>query len=80
VISEKAMGVCDQYPAHFNQTMHRQHFIGIGSLAKYIGEAIDMPPVCHAIIMVENSFDILATLFCLASIANKNKHEDNLGM
>jgi hypothetical protein len=38
--------------------MHRQHFTGIGSLARYIGEAMDGPPIHHAFIMVEKSFDI----------------------
>jgi hypothetical protein len=40
--------------------MHRQHFIGIGSIARYIGEAMDRPPICHAFIMAEKSFDIPA--------------------
>jgi hypothetical protein len=45
-VSEKAKGACNQFPAHFNQPMHIQHCIGIGSLARYIdiGEAIDGPP------------------------------------
>jgi hypothetical protein len=77
-ISEKAKGACDQFPVHFNQPMHRQHHIGIGSLARYIGEAMDGPPICHAFIMVEKIFDIPAILFYLASDASKNKQEDNL--
>jgi hypothetical protein len=79
VISEKAKGACDRFQAHFNQPMHRQHCIGIGSLARgYIGEAVDGPPVCHAFIMVEKSFDIPAILFYLASNANNNKQQDHL--
>jgi hypothetical protein len=58
--------------------MHRQHCIGVGSLARYIGESMDGPPICHAFIMVEKSFDIPAILFYLASEADKNKQEDDL--
>jgi hypothetical protein len=58
--------------------MHRQHCVGIGSLARYIGEAMDGPPIGHAFIMVEKSFDICAILFDIASDANKSKREDNL--
>jgi hypothetical protein len=58
--------------------MHRQHCIGVGSLARYIGEAMDRPPICHAFIMAEKSFDIPAILFYLASVDNKNKWEDHL--
>jgi hypothetical protein len=58
--------------------MHRQHCIGMVSLARYIGEAMDGPPIHHAVIMVEKSFDIPAILFYLASNANKNKWEDTL--
>jgi hypothetical protein len=58
--------------------MHRQHCIGIGSLARYIGEAMNGPPKCHAFIMMEKSFDIPDKLFYLASIPNKNKWEDDL--
>jgi hypothetical protein len=58
--------------------MHRQHCIGVGSLAKYIGEAMDVLPICHAFIMVEKTFDIPSILFYLASDANKNKQEDDL--
>jgi hypothetical protein len=57
--------------------MHRQHGIGIGSLASYIGEAMDGLPIFHAFIMVEKSFDIPPILFYLASDANKNKQEDS---
>ncbi len=57
--------------------MHRQHCIGISSLAGYIGEAMDGLPICHAFIVLEKSFDIPAILFNLASNANKNKREDN---
>ncbi len=66
-ISEKAKGACDQFPAHFNGPMHRQHCIGVGSLARYIREAMDGPPICHAFIMVEKSFDIPAILLYLAA-------------
>jgi hypothetical protein len=36
------------------------------------------PPICHAFIMVEKIFDIPAMIFYLASIANKNKREEDL--
>jgi hypothetical protein len=57
--------------------MHRQYHIGISSLARYIGEAMDRQPICHAFIMVEKSVDILAILFNLVSKVNKNKQEDH---
>jgi hypothetical protein len=60
--------------------MHRQHCIGLGSLARYIGEAIDGPPICHAFITVEKIFDIPAILFYLASNTYKNKQKDDLNM
>jgi hypothetical protein len=60
--------------------MHRQHPIGVSSLTRYIGEAMDGSPIHHAFIMVEKSFDIHAILFYLASIAYKNKREDNLNL
>jgi hypothetical protein len=74
MISEKATGACDQFMVHYNRPMHRQHPIGVGSLARYNGEAMDGPPT----IMGEKSFDITAILFKLASNANKNKQEDHL--
>jgi hypothetical protein len=77
-ISEKAKRACEPFPAHFNQPMHRQHRTAIGSLARYIGEALDGPPICHAFIMVEKSFNIPAILFYLASNAYKNKREYDL--
>jgi hypothetical protein len=58
--------------------MHRQHCIGDSSLAIYIREAMNRPQICHALIMVENSFDIPVILFYLDSIADKNKQEDDL--
>ena len=59
--------------------MHRQHRKGVNSLAGYIGEAMDGPPIHHAFIMAGKSFDIPAILFFLASKDNKNKQGDNLG-
>jgi hypothetical protein len=43
--------------------MHRQHRIGVGSLAGYIGKAMDGLPIHHAFIIVGKSFDIPAILF-----------------
>ena len=57
--------------------MHRQHRKGVNSLAGYIGEAMDGPPIHHAFIMAGKSFDIPAILFFLASDANKSKREDD---
>ncbi len=77
-ISKKAKEACEQFPVQFNQPMHRQHRIGIGSLARYIGEAMDGLQICHAFIMEEKSFDIPAILCYLASNANKKMREDDL--
>jgi hypothetical protein len=51
--------------------MHWGHCIGVGSLAGYIGEAMDGPPCSLAFVMVKESFIVPAIFFYLESAANK---------
>ncbi len=69
--SEKAKEACRLFPAHSNQGMYWRHWIGVGSLTGYIGEAMDEPPFSLAFVMVKESFAVPAILFYLASDANK---------
>jgi hypothetical protein len=71
--SEKAKKACCLFPAHSNQRMYWQHCKGVGSLAGYMGEAVDEPPFSLAFVMVKESFVIPAILYCLASNANKRE-------
>jgi hypothetical protein len=45
--------------------------MGVGSLAGYIGEAMNKPPLSLAFVMVKESFVIPAICFYLESTANK---------
>jgi hypothetical protein len=45
----------------------------VGSLAGYIGEAMDKPPICHALDMAKKSFDVPTMFIYLATDANKDK-------
>ncbi len=69
--SEKAKEACHLFPAQSHWQMRWQHCIDIGSLAVYIGVAVDEPLFSLAFITVKESFVILTILFYLASNANK---------
>jgi hypothetical protein len=76
--SEKAKGGCDQFPAHFNRPMHWRHWVSVGSLAGYIGEAMGGPPICHAsYAMVGKSFGIPA-IYNFTRCTKTSKREDDL--
>ncbi len=66
MISEKAKGACRIHPARSKRRMHWGHRIGVGSLAGYIGEAMDGPPFCLAFVMVKESFVVPTIFFYLA--------------
>ena len=48
-----------------------QHRIGVGSLAGYIGEAMDEPPFSLVFIMAKESFVVPTIFFYVESAANK---------
>ena len=54
------------------------HCIGVGSLARYIGKAMNKPTFSLASIMVKESFDVPAIFFYRKSAANKNKRGTTL--
>jgi hypothetical protein len=77
-ISANAKGACDQFLAQFNQPMHRQYCMGIGSIARYDGEAMDGPPICHAFIMAKMSFDFLRYYFTYQAMLIKTRGRTTL--
>jgi hypothetical protein len=59
--------------------MHCGHCIGVGSLAGYIGETMDGPPLCLAFVIVKE-FVVPAIFFYLESATNKRKGGDHLNL
>jgi hypothetical protein len=77
--SEKEKEACHQVLGHSNQQMYWRHCIGVGSLASYIGEAVDKQPFSLGFVMVMESFVVSAILFYLASNANENCYAMTFG-
>jgi hypothetical protein len=78
MISEKAKGSCNHFPAHSNQCICWQHCIGVGFLPGHIGEAMGKLPFSLAFFLVKESFIFPAIFFYLENAANNNKRGTTL--